>query len=97
MFGHVRDFKRLTGPSTADRKENDTMRGMGMETPERAEDSLARIAKALERIADAEEERNRMARGTIDRHRRIEALCEDMREEDERWGASRSSTATPRR
>lgn len=59
------------------------MRGMGMETPERAEDSLARIARALERIADADEERNRLARETVDRHRRIETLCEDMREEHE--------------
>ena len=53
------------------------MRGMG-ET--RTEESLDRIARALERIADADEERNRLARETIDRHRRIETLCEDMRE-----------------
>lgn len=57
------------------------MRG-SFETPEGRESVvLARIAKALERIADADEERNRMARETVDRHRRIEALCEDMREE----------------
>ena len=57
------------------------MRG-GFETPEGRESAvLARIAKALERIADAEEDRNRMARETVDRHRRIETLCEDMREE----------------
>ena len=67
------------------------MRGMGMETPERAEDSLARIARALERIADAEEERNRR------KGRRIDVKAVLAEEEGERWGASRSSTATPRR
>ena len=63
------------------------MRGMGYETPERAEDSLARIARALERIAD-EMERER----TLDRLRAM-----DVEEGGKRWGASRSSTATPRR
>lgn len=54
----------------------------GYETPEGRESViLTRIAKALERIADADEERNRLARETVDRHRRIETLCEDMREE----------------
>lgn len=69
------------------------MRGMGMETPERAEDSLARIARALERIAAAEEERNRRKGRRID----VKAVLVEEEEEDERWGASRSSTATPRR
>ena len=67
------------------------MRGMGMETPERAEDSLARIARALERIAAAEEERNRR------KGRRIDVKAVLAEEEDERWGARGSSTATPRR
>lgn len=64
------------------------MRGMG-ET--RTEEYLERIARALERIADADEERNRLAMETVDRHRRIETMCEDMREaelaeEDEKDG-----------
>ena len=67
------------------------MRGMGYETPERAEDSLARIARALERIAAAEEERNRR------KGRRIDVKAVLAEEEDERWGARGSSTATPRR
>lgn len=38
------------------------MRGIGAETPEGGKvAALARIAKALERIADASEARNRMA------------------------------------
>ena len=65
-----------------------------METPERAEDSLARIARALERIADAEEERNRRKGRRVDVKAMLEA---EFGGEDERWGASRSSTATPRR
>jgi hypothetical protein len=56
---------------------------MGYETPERAEDSLARIARALERIADAEEERNRR------KGRRIDVKAVLAEEEGERWGASR--------
>ena len=67
------------------------MRGMGMETPERAEDSLARIARALERIAAAEEERNRR------KGRRIDVKAVLAEEGGERWDASRSSTATLRR
>ena len=73
------------------------MRGMGMETPERAEDSLARIARALERIADAEEERNRMAMKAQERLGRLDVLREDAEREGLRWDASSSSTATPRR
>ena len=53
------------------------MRGMGYETPERAEDSLARIARALERIAAAEEERNRR------KGRRIDVKAVLAEEEDE--------------
>ena len=60
------------------------MRGMGYETPERAEDSLARIARALERIADAEEERNRR------KGRRIDVKAVLAEEEGERWRRSTS-------
>ena len=60
------------------------MRGMGYETPEGRESViLTRIAKALERIADAEEERNRR------KGRRIDVKAVLAEEEGERWGASR--------
>jgi hypothetical protein len=58
-------------------KGEDDMRGMGYETPERVEDSLARIARALERIAAAEEERNRR------KGRRIDVKAVLAEEEDE--------------
>ena len=63
------------------------MRGMGMETPERAEDSLARIARALERIAAAEEERNRR------KGRRIDVKAVLAEEEGERWSPCTSPWA----
>ena len=67
------------------------MRGMGYETPERAEDSLARIARALERIAGC------MERSEED-GAKVKAMLEaEFGGEGERWGASRSSTATPQR
>ena len=65
------------------------MRGMGYEVPEGRESViLKRIAKALERIADAEEERIRMAREAQDRLDRLDVLREDAEREGLRWGAS---------
>lgn len=78
------------------KKGDDKMRGMGYETPEWAENSLARIARALERIADAEEERIRMARKAEEHLDRLDVMREDAEREGLRWGASRSSTATRR-
>lgn len=59
-----------------------TMRGV-RETPEERYATLERIARALERIADAGEARNRMAEEAMRRHERIETMCEDMKEVSE--------------
>lgn len=70
------------------------MRGMGYETPEgRESEILKRIARALERIADAEEERNRMAMKAQDRLDRLDVLREDAEREGLRWKPSTSPWA----
>lgn len=58
------------------------MRGIGAETPEGMETAvLARIAKALERIADAGEARNRMAEEAMRRHEAVEEIMERLEQE----------------
>ena len=42
---------------------------------------LARIAKALERIADAAEDRNRMAKEAMRRHEAVEEIMERLEQE----------------
>ena len=88
-----RDERRSNtfGKQFPERKELVQMRGMGYETPEGRESViLTRIAKALERIADAEEERNRMARKAQERLDRLDVLREDAEREGLRWRSSTS-------
>ena len=56
------------------------MRGIG-ETPEERYATMERIARALERIADADEERNRMAKETMRRHEAMEEIMERLEQE----------------
>ncbi|MBR6204653.1 MAG: hypothetical protein IKQ60_06370 [Candidatus Methanomethylophilaceae archaeon] len=56
------------------------MRGIG-ETPEERYATLERIARALERIADAGEARNRMAEEAMRRHEAVEEIMERLEQE----------------